>query len=154
MNLLTFMRSKWRLKILTARSFERHFLTLRRQLNLIRCYLQSPLAQFTAVVSFTRAYTHTYRRSSYNGYCCKKVTRWYRFKSWPRLCAFHKVLKRSEKVWIQLPPHLQLWVNSRADCYDYRSRRRKILNSNLKYIYVFTNLWTSRMWQNNFGTEF
>ena len=49
-----------------------------------------------------------------NGYHSRKWTRWYKFKSWTRLIAFHIVLIPLGKVWIQLFS-LQLWVNSRAD---------------------------------------
>ena len=51
-----------------------------------------------------------------NGYRCRKWTRRYEFKSWTRLIAFHIALIPLGKVWIQLFS-LQLWVNSRADCF-------------------------------------
>ena len=38
------------------------------------------------------------------------------FKSWTRLIAFHIATIPLGKVWIQLFS-LQLWVNSRADCF-------------------------------------
>ena len=46
----------------------------------------------------------------------RKWTRRHEFKSWTRLIAFHIALIPLGKVWIQLFS-LQLWVNSRADCF-------------------------------------
>ena len=57
----------------------------------------------------------------------RKWTRWHEFKSCTRLFAFYKTQIRLWKLGIQIFT-LQLWVNSRADCFGIATslRERKI----------------------------
>ena len=78
--------------------------------------LVSPCSFPMTITTTPRAPPKIWRCPWCYGYRRRKWIRQHEFKSWTRLITFHIVLIPLGKVWIKLYS-LQLWVNSRTDCF-------------------------------------